>query len=48
MNIRTGQREKYEVNISRYINGVRYEIQDEINMMPLRTGDDSYQFSLKA
>jgi hypothetical protein len=48
MNIRTRQREKYEVNVSRYINGVRYEIQDEINMMSVRTVEDSYQFSLKA
>jgi hypothetical protein len=28
LNIRTGQREKDEENISRYINGLRYEIQD--------------------
>jgi hypothetical protein len=48
MNIRTGQREKDEEKFSRYINGLRYEIQDEINMMSVRTVDDAYQFALKA
>ena len=36
-----------EENVSRYMNGLRYGIQDEINMMSLRTLEDSYQFSLK-
>jgi hypothetical protein len=48
MNIRTGQREKDEEKVSRYINGLRYEIQDEINMMSVRTVEDAYQISLKA
>jgi hypothetical protein len=48
LNIRTGQREKDEEKVSRYINGLRYEIQDEINMMSVRTVEDAYQISLKA
>jgi hypothetical protein len=47
LNIRTGQREKDEEKVVRYINGLRYEIQDEINMMSVRTMEDAYQFSLK-
>jgi hypothetical protein len=47
MNIRTGQREKYEEKVARYINGMRYEIQDEINMMSLRIVEDAYHISLK-
>jgi uncharacterized protein YjbK len=48
MNIRTRQREKDEEKFSRYINGLRYEIQDEISMMSIRTVEDAYQFALKA
>jgi hypothetical protein len=48
MNIRTGQREKDEEKVFRYINGLRYEIQDEINMMSVRTMEDAYQIYLKA
>jgi hypothetical protein len=48
LNIRTGQREKDDEKISRYINGLRYEIQDEINMMTVRTMEYAYQIALKA
>jgi hypothetical protein len=37
LNIRAGHRENDEEKVSRYINGLRYEIQDEINMMTMRT-----------
>jgi hypothetical protein len=47
LNIRTGQREKDEENVSSYINGLRYEIKDEINMMSVMTVEDAYHFSLK-
>jgi hypothetical protein len=47
MNIRAGQREKDEENVSIYINSMRYEIQDEINMMRVRTIEDSYHIALK-
>jgi hypothetical protein len=42
LNIRTGQREGDEEKVSRYINGLRYEIQDELNMMYVRTVEDAY------
>ena len=48
LNIRTGQRERDEERVARYINGLRYEIQDEISMMSVRTMEDAYQFALKA
>jgi hypothetical protein len=37
MNIRVGQRERDEEKVVKYINALRYEIQDEINMMTVRT-----------
>jgi hypothetical protein len=48
MNIRTGQRERDKEKVSRYINGLRYEIQDDLSMMLVRTVEDAYQFALKA
>jgi hypothetical protein len=48
LNIRAGQREKDDEKVARYINGLRYEIQDEINMMTVRTVEDAYQIALKA
>jgi uncharacterized protein YjbK len=48
LNIRAGQRERDEENVSRYINSLRYEIQDEINMMTVRIVEDSYKITLKA
>jgi hypothetical protein len=47
LNIRAGHRENDEENDSRYINGLRYEIQDEISMIMMRNLEDSYQISLK-
>ena len=37
LDIRTGQRERDEEKVTRYINGLRYEIQDKLNMMSVRT-----------
>jgi hypothetical protein len=48
LNIRDGKRERDEEKVARYINGMRYEIQDELSMMLVRTVEDSYQFLLKA
>ena len=48
MDIRVGQRDRDEEKVARYINGLRYEIQDEISMMSVRTVEDPYQFALKA
>jgi hypothetical protein len=44
LNIRTGQREKDDEKVARYINGLRYEIQDEISMMIVRTMEDAIKF----
>jgi uncharacterized protein YjbK len=48
LNIRVGHRESDEEKVARYINGLRYEIQEEINMMIVRTMEESYQVALKA
>ena len=47
LNITVGQREKDDEKVSIYINGLRYEILDEINMITVRTVEDSYQIALK-
>jgi uncharacterized protein YjbK len=47
LNIRVGQREKYDEKVFSYINVPRYEIKDEINMMTIRTMEDTYQIALK-
>jgi hypothetical protein len=48
LNIRVGHRENDEEKVVRYINGLRYAIQDEINMMTMRTVEDDDQVALKA
>jgi hypothetical protein len=48
LNIRNGQRERYEEIFSRYMNVFRYEIQDELNMISVKTVEYTYHFSLKA
>jgi len=47
MNISDGQRERDEEKVSRYINGLRYEIQDELSMTTVMTIEDMYQMVLK-
>jgi hypothetical protein len=47
LNIRAGHMENDEEKVARYINGLRYEIQDEISMMTMRTVEDAYQVALK-
>ena len=47
MNSRVGQREKDDEKVARYINGLRYEIQDEINMMKMSIVEDAYHIALK-
>ena len=48
LNIRVGQKENEDEKTTRYINGLRYEIQEEINMMSVSKVKDSYQATLKA
>jgi hypothetical protein len=48
LNIRAGHRESDDEKVARYINGLRYEIQDELSMATIRTVEDAYQMALKA
>jgi hypothetical protein len=48
LNIRAGQRESDDEKVARYMNGLRYDIQDEMSMMTIRTVEDAYQMALKA
>ena len=48
LNIRAGHRESNDEKVARYINGLRYEIQDEMSMETIRTVEDAYQMALKA
>jgi hypothetical protein len=48
LKIRVGQRERDEEKVARYINGLRYEIQYELNMVTVRAVEDVYQMALKA
>jgi hypothetical protein len=48
INIRAGHRESDDEKVSRYMNGLQYDIQDEIKMMSLQNMEDAYQMALKA
>jgi hypothetical protein len=48
LNIREGHRESDDEKVARYLNGLRYEIQDEISMMTIKNVEDSYQMASKA
>jgi hypothetical protein len=48
LNIRTGHRESDAEKVSRYMNGLRYDIQDEMIMITIQTVEDAYQMALKA
>eukprot|EP00253_Pinus_taeda_P018546 PITA_18546 len=48
LSIRAGHAEDEMEKVARYINGLRYDIQDEINLLSLKTIEDAYQASLKA
>ena len=45
LNIRASHRESDHKKVARYMNGLRYDIQDE---MIIRTIEDAYQMALKA
>jgi hypothetical protein len=47
LNIKAGHRESNDEKVARYMNGLRYEIQDEMSMMTIRTVEYSYQMALK-
>jgi hypothetical protein len=48
LNIRAGHRESDDEKVARYMNGLIYDIQDEMSMMIIRTIEDAYQMALKA
>jgi hypothetical protein len=48
INIRAGHRESDDEKVARYMNGLRYDIQDEMSMMTIRNVEDAYQIALKA
>lgn len=48
MSIREGHAEDDMEKVARYINGLRYDIQDEISLLSLKTIEDAYQAGLKA
>ena len=47
LNIRAGHVEDDVEKVARYINGLRYDIQGEINLLNLKIIEDAYQASLK-
>jgi hypothetical protein len=47
LNIRAGHWESDDEKVSRYINGLRYDIQDEKSMVTIRMVEDAYQMALK-
>jgi hypothetical protein len=48
LNIRVGHHESDDEKVTRYMNGLRYEIQDEMSMVTIRNVEDAYQVALKA
>ena len=48
LNIRAGHRESDDEKVSRYMNGLRYDIQDEMSMETIQMVEDAYQTDLKA
>jgi hypothetical protein len=47
LNIRAGHRESDDEKVTRYMNGLIYDIQDEMRMVTIRNVEDAYQISLK-
>jgi hypothetical protein len=48
LNIREGHQEIDDEKVARYLNGLRYDIQDELSITTIRTVEDSYHMALKA
>jgi hypothetical protein len=48
LNIKVGHWESDDEKVARYLNGLRYDIQDELSMETIRTVEDAYQMALKA
>ena len=48
LNISAGHRESDDEKVARYLNHLRYDIQDELSMLTIQTVEDAYQLALKA
>jgi hypothetical protein len=48
LNIRARHQESDDEKLARYMNGLRYDIQDQMSMITIRTVEDAYQMALKA
>jgi hypothetical protein len=48
LNIRVSRHERDDEKVARYMNGLRYEIQDEMSMVTIRNVEDSYEIASKA
>jgi hypothetical protein len=48
LNIRAGYRESDDEKVARYLNGLRYDIQEKLSMVTIRTVEDAYQMALKS
>jgi uncharacterized protein YjbK len=47
LNIKASHRERDDEKVARYMNGLRYDTQDEMSMITIRMVEDSYQMALK-
>ena len=47
LTIISGHKELFKENISRYANGLRFNIQDEVGMMKIESVEEAYQYALK-
>jgi hypothetical protein len=48
LDIRASHWESDDEKVARYMNGLRFDIQDEMSMVTIRTVEDAYQMALKA
>jgi uncharacterized protein YjbK len=48
INNRVGHQKSDDEKVARYMNGLRYDTQDEMIMMNIRNVEDAYQIALKA
>ena len=48
LTIRSGHRELSKEKVARYINGLRFNIQDEVGMLNISLVEDAYQYTLRA
>ena len=47
LTIRSGFKELSKDKLARYVNGLRFNIQDEVGMLKIDSVEDAYQYALK-